>query len=179
MVLQPYKYKIYLITMKHEISIQIEFFFHLENFLFEMSGSVIFAGLGMAAMGYFGKVIVKFAPLIAQNIETKISSLPKINFKSIADAKYYKGGFESRMSKREAALILDISQATPKMKIKEAYKRIMLVNHPDKGGSPYIASKLNEGKKNYYYFFFRLKLKFNFFTFKLKIYSKNIEFYYK
>ena len=35
-----------------------------------------------------------------------------------------------------------------KLKIKEAHKKIMLINHPDRGGSPYIASKLNEGKSS-------------------------------
>ncbi|KAL1920336.1 uncharacterized protein VTP21DRAFT_1482 [Calcarisporiella thermophila] len=60
---------------------------------------------------------------------------------------YYKGGFDPKMNKREAALILGLRESQlNKDRLKEAHRRIMLLNHPDRGGSPYLASKINEAK---------------------------------
>ena len=53
-------------------------------------------------------------------------------------------GFEATMSRREAAHILGISERSSKQQIKDAHRKIMMLNHPDRGGSPYIASKINE-----------------------------------
>jgi len=32
-------------------------------------------------------------------------------------------------------------------KLAERYKAVMLANHPDRGGSPYLALKINEAKR--------------------------------
>ena len=54
------------------------------------------------------------------------------------------GGFEATMSRREAASILGIRETSGKQQIKDAHRKIMMLNHPDRGGSPFIASKINE-----------------------------------
>ena len=60
--------------------------------------------------------------------------------------RFYDGGFEEKMTKREAALILGVRESTPVNKVKDAHRRILMANHPDRGGSPFIASKVNEAK---------------------------------
>eukprot|EP01066_Platyproteum_vivax_P001873 Platyproteum_vivax@DN1233_c0_g1_i1.p1 len=63
----------------------------------------------------------------------------KVQLKSLA-------GFEAPMSRTEAYKILNISPAANRDKIKEVHRKLMLANHPDKGGSGYLASKVNEAK---------------------------------
>ncbi|KAJ1986645.1 hypothetical protein H4R33_003242 [Dimargaris cristalligena] len=71
-----------------------------------------------------------------------------LKFGGAAASKYYKGGFDSKMNNREASLILGLKETgLTKDKLKEAHRRIMLLNHPDRGGSPYLASKINEAKE--------------------------------
>ncbi|XP_019265530.1 PREDICTED: mitochondrial import inner membrane translocase subunit TIM14-1-like [Nicotiana attenuata] len=60
--------------------------------------------------------------------------------------KFYEGGFQPKMTKREAALILGIREGAPPDKVREAHRRVMIANHPDAGGSHYLASKINEAK---------------------------------
>ncbi|XP_020095361.1 mitochondrial import inner membrane translocase subunit TIM14-3-like [Ananas comosus] len=60
--------------------------------------------------------------------------------------RFYPGGFERQMTRREAALILGIREHAAMEKIKEAHRRVMIANHPDAGGSHYLASKINEAK---------------------------------
>ena len=57
------------------------------------------------------------------------------------------GGFEATMSRREAASVLGIRESSTKQQIKEAHRKIMMLNHPDRGGSPFIATKINEASE--------------------------------
>lgn len=64
-----------------------------------------------------------------------------------SQGKFYKGGFDPKMNASEALKILELKEANLSMKkLKENHRRIMLLNHPDKGGSPYLATKINEAK---------------------------------
>ncbi|CAN0881342.1 Mitochondrial import inner membrane translocase subunit TIM14-1 [Linum grandiflorum] len=59
---------------------------------------------------------------------------------------FYQGGFQSSMTRREAALILGVRERTPSKDVKDAYKKVMKANHPDQGGSHYLSNKINEAK---------------------------------
>jgi hypothetical protein len=59
---------------------------------------------------------------------------------------FYDGGFEDKMSRREAALILGVRESATPERIKDAHRKVLILNHPDRGGSAYIAAKINEAK---------------------------------
>mmetsp|Transcript_10030 Transcript_10030/g.11704 ORF Transcript_10030/g.11704 Transcript_10030/m.11704 type:complete len:112 (+) Transcript_10030:280-615(+) len=59
---------------------------------------------------------------------------------------FYQGGFEATMTKREAAKILGLRESAPPEKVHKAYRRIMIANHPDAGGSDFLSAKVNEAK---------------------------------
>ncbi|XP_050226374.1 mitochondrial import inner membrane translocase subunit TIM14-2-like [Mercurialis annua] len=92
----------------------------------------IVVGAAVAAAAYAGRYSI-------QAWQALKASPPRLR-------KFYDGGFQSAMTKREAALILGVRESTPMDKVKEAHKRMMIANHPDSGGSHYLASKINEAK---------------------------------
>lgn len=68
---------------------------------------------------------------------------PGINGKS-----FIKGGFGQKMTAREALQILNLKETNLSVaKLKEQHRKLMMANHPDKGGSSLLATKVNEAKE--------------------------------
>ena len=105
-----------------------------------MSSGVILAGLGLAAVGFGGRYIARTMPQMAQKMEvhlerkticfcvlqsrcfqaaTKDFKMPKLDAAAWENSKYHKGGFDPKMTKREAALILGVS---PNANVKKVNK---------------------------------------------------------
>ena len=103
--------------------------------------STLAIGIGIAATAFLGRA--GLVALRRYRNPSQFSSLGK---------PFYKGGFENKMTKREASLILEIPERAMnrpdwKEKLRKRHREVMLLNHPDRGGSPYVASKVNEAKE--------------------------------
>lgn len=63
---------------------------------------------------------------------------------------FYPGGFDPKMSVAEAIDILGLDglsqHSLTQNHIKKTHRKIMIQNHPDRGGSPYLAMKINEAR---------------------------------
>ena len=101
--------------------------------------SLVIAGLGIAVAAFAGRAIYASFREVSRRAASR--GTPLFNA-----SPYYRGGFEPKMTRRQAGLILGASPSAPAHKVREAHKRIMLLNHPDRGGSPYMAAKINEAK---------------------------------
>lgn len=71
----------------------------------------------MAAIGFAGRYVLKQIPNASTRFTEVIKNLPKFDTESLANSKYYKGGFEPKMTKREASLILGVSPTANKAKV--------------------------------------------------------------
>src|SRR5262249_7294588 len=70
------------------------------------------------------------------------------NWRDAADATA--GAAASRtgaMSREEALRVLGLAGDPSPEAVEEAYRRLMLTHHPDRGGSDYLAAMINEAKR--------------------------------
>ena len=99
---------------------------------------MIFGGM-LVGLSFVGKRGVKFYRAVLN--KEAFNNGPQVI------GRFHKGGFDDKMSRREAALILGIRETAEEKKILDAHRKLMILNHPDSGGSTYIATKVNEAKE--------------------------------
>ncbi|KAL3753912.1 hypothetical protein ACJRO7_001195 [Eucalyptus globulus] len=99
-----------------------------------MATTPLIAGIAIAAAAYAGRYGIQAWQAFKARPPTATMR------------RFYDGGFQPTMTRREASLILGVRERTPTDKIREAHRRVMVANHPDAGGSHYLASKINEAK---------------------------------
>ena len=102
--------------------------------------SLMLVGAGIAIAAFGSRALIRSFRSIQKQANV-ISKSPMFS-----STYYYKGGFDPKMTRREAALILGVSPSSSKERVHQVYKRIIALNHPDQGGSPYLASKISEAK---------------------------------
>lgn len=96
------------------------------------------AGGGLILTSMAGKGFIRFYRLMkSQDTIMKNAQL----------GKFYKGGFQATMNVKEASLILGVRESSANDKIMAAHRKLMFLNHPDNGGSTFLATKINEAKE--------------------------------
>mmetsp|Transcript_22257 Transcript_22257/g.55836 ORF Transcript_22257/g.55836 Transcript_22257/m.55836 type:complete len:114 (-) Transcript_22257:57-398(-) len=98
----------------------------------------------MALHALVGATLIAFTGRYALQAYRRYLAAPKSAAPSLR--KFYPGGFQAEMTRDEAAKILGVRQTASPEKISTHHKRIMIANHPDRGGSTYLATKINEAK---------------------------------
>lgn len=127
---------------------------------------MLYAGIGIIAAAAGAQYLISYSKIIPKvndmesthsNVANNSSESTESNqntessntggwFSTWFARNFYTGGFEDKMSRREASLILGVRESASIERIKDAHRRILIINHPDKGGSAYIAAKVNEAK---------------------------------
>ena len=95
---------------------------------------------------WISAIIVALIPLV-KKLFLILRYLPILQRFSSYYRQKKQGESKQSMSIKEAADILNVSENSSKDEIILAHKKAMQKNHPDKGGSKEIASKINTAKK--------------------------------
>lgn len=114
----------------------------------------MFNFLLIAFLGYyFYKNSIKtgrFKQFLRRSLPSVINILQEFSDKVEGTSRYksrWKHGSGNKMTLDEARQILGVQPNATRNEINSAFKKLMLVNHPDKGGSQYIAAKIIQAKE--------------------------------
>mmetsp|Transcript_61301 Transcript_61301/g.145967 ORF Transcript_61301/g.145967 Transcript_61301/m.145967 type:complete len:120 (+) Transcript_61301:78-437(+) len=107
---------------------------------------LIIGGLGVGGAAMAARTALRAAQ--RSGIKVEMPNMPSMSMPGFSALRRDKNmGFEPEMTRKEAQQILNLNQMNPhKDVIREAHRRLLVANHPDKGGSTYVASKINEAK---------------------------------
>mmetsp|Transcript_15424 Transcript_15424/g.46265 ORF Transcript_15424/g.46265 Transcript_15424/m.46265 type:complete len:119 (-) Transcript_15424:71-427(-) len=107
---------------------------------------IIVGGVGLGALA------VRSGLRHATKAGYKMPEMPKVAMPAMGGFGAMGGrglnGFESPMTRAEAKQILNLTESNPhKDSVREVHRKLLMANHPDKGGSTFLATKINEAKE--------------------------------
>ncbi|CAD8109575.1 unnamed protein product [Paramecium sonneborni] len=103
-----------------------------------MSSALFAIGCGLIVVGGGTKLLIRTYRQIKNKEFFKAAETSRA---------FYKGTFSTQLTRREAQLILGAREGTTSDQIKARHRTLLMLNHPDQGGSTYVATKINEAKE--------------------------------
>ncbi len=95
--------------------------------------TIFFLRVGALIPAGFISLLIVFYPLIDKIVSHSL-------YKN-------KSNSSLNLTRKEALEILGLREGSTAEEIKEAYNNMIKRNHPDQGGSEYLAAKINEAKR--------------------------------